>query len=122
MEEKFEYTYSAAEQKEVEAIRKKYLPKEDDKMETLRKLDRKVEQPGTIAALVIGIVGALVMGTGMSFCLVWGDTFLVQGIVIGVVGMILAGVAYPVYKKITKKKRAEYAAQIIALSNELAIN
>ena len=34
----FEYTYSAEQQKEVEAIRKKYLPKEEDRMEQLRKL------------------------------------------------------------------------------------
>ena len=34
----FEYTYSAQQQTEVEAIRNKYLPKEEDKMAQLRKL------------------------------------------------------------------------------------
>ena len=122
MSENFEYTYSAVEQKEVEAIRKKYLPKEEDKMETLRKLDRKVERPGTVASLVNGILGALVLGTGMSCCLVWSEQLFVPGIVIGILGLIMAGTSYPMYKKITTKKRAKYAEQILALTNELAMN
>ena len=122
MVENFEYTYSAAEQKEVEAIRKKYLPKAEDKMETLRKLDKKVERPGTVVSLVLGIIGALVMGAGMSCCLVWGEKLFVQGIVIGIIGMAVAGIAYPMYKKITAKKRAEYADRILALASELAMN
>lgn len=122
MAEKFEYTYSAKQRGEVEAIRKKYLPKEEDKMETLRKLDRKAENPGSIAALVMGIVGSLVLGAGMSCCMVWADKFFVLGIIVGVTGMVMVGAAYPVYKKITAKKRAEYAERIIALTNELAMN
>lgn len=122
MSEKFEYTYSATEQKEVEAIRKKYLPKEEDKMETLRKLDRKVERPGTVASLVNGILGALVLGTGMSCCLVWSEQLFVQGIVIGILGLIMVGTSYPMYKKMTVKNRAKYAEQILALTNELAMN
>ena len=122
MSENFEYTYSSSQQKEVEAIRKKYLPKEEDKMETLRKLDRKAENPGSIAALITGIVGALVLGAGMSCCMVWAEQFFVLGIVVGILGMIMVGAAYPLYKKITAKKRAEYAEQILALTNELAMN
>ena len=122
MSEKFEYTYSATEQKEVEAIRKKYLPKEEDKMETLRALDRKAENPGCIAALVVGILGTLVLGVGMCCCMVWADKFFVLGIIVGIIGMVAAGAAYPLYRKITTKKRAEYAEQILALTNELAMN
>lgn len=122
MAENFEYTYSSSQQKEVEAIRKKYLPKEEDKMETLRKLDRQAENPGCIAALVIGIIGALVLGAGMSCCMVWGGSLFVVGIIVGILGMVLVGAAYPMYKKITTKKRAEYAEQILALTNELALN
>ena len=122
MSETFEYTYSATEQKEIEAIRKKYLPKEENKMEALRKLDRKAERPGTVASLVVGIIGALVFGAGMSCCMVWTDKLLVLGIIVGVIGMVMTGVAYPIYKKITAKKRVEYAEQILALTNELAMN
>ena len=122
MSQNFEYTYSAKQQQEVEAIRKKYLPKEEDKMETLRRLDRKAENPGSIAALVVGIIGALVLGVGMSCCMVWAEQFFVIGILVGILGMVLVGIAYPMYKKITTKKRAEYAEQILALTNELAVN
>ena len=122
MSENFEYTYSSAQQKEIEAIRKKYLPKEEDKMETLRRLDRKAENPGSIAALVTGIIGTLLLGTGMCCTLVWADKFFVVGIVVGIVGMLIAGAAYPMYKKITTKERAKLAEQIIALTNELAMN
>ena len=122
MSENFEYTYSAAEQKEVEAIRKKYLPKEENKMETLRKLDGKAERPGTVASLVNGILGALVLGAGMSCCLVWSEQMFVPGIVIGILGLIMVGTSYPMYRKITTKKRAKYAEQILALTNELAMN
>lgn len=122
MSQNFEYTYSAKQQDEVEAIRKKYLPKEEGKMETLRKLDRKAEKPGSIAALVNGIIGALVLGAGMSCCLVWSEQLFVVGIIVGIVGMIMVGTAYPIYKKITTKKRAQYAEQILALTNELTMN
>ena len=121
MAENFEYTYSSAQQKEIEAIRKKYLPKEEDKMETLRKLDRQAENPGCIAALVTGIIGTLVLGIGMCCVMLWADKFFVVGIVVGILGMLMAGTAYPMYKKITTKQRAKIADQILALSSELAM-
>ena len=121
MAENFEYTYSSAQQKEIEAIRKKYLPKEEDKMETLRQLDRKAEQPGCVAALVLGIIGALVLGIGMCCTMLWADKFFVVGIIVGIIGMLIVGAAYPMYKKITTKQRAKLAEQILALSSELSM-
>lgn len=121
MAENFEYTYSAKQQEEVEAIRKKYLPKEEDKMETLRRLDRNAERPGTIAAIVLGVAGTLIMGFGMCCTMVWAEQFFAAGIVVGIFGIAVAGVAYPMYKKITKKQRAKVADQILALSSELAM-
>ena len=61
----FEYTYSAQRQQEVEAIRQKYLPKEEDKMEQLRRLHAVPMQKAQAAALAVGIIGALILGTGM---------------------------------------------------------
>lgn len=118
--ESFEYTYSARRQDEIERIRSKYLPKEDDKMELLRKLDRDVTKSGTIWSIVIGVIGCLVLGTGMSCIMVWGDTLFVLGIVIGVVGIAVIAVAYPVYVRITKKQREKLAPQILALVEELS--
>lgn len=115
----FEYNYSAKRQAEVEAIQRKYLPKEDDKMEQLRALDRSVERPGTIAAIVVGLIGTLVFGGGMSMVLVGSPALLIPGIIVGIPGMALIGVAYPLYQRITKREKERLAPQILALSEEL---
>lgn len=119
----FNYTYSAKRQKEVEDIRKKYLPKEEDKMETLRRLDKSAEKPGNVAALVIGITGALLLGIGMCCCMVWGSSMVVFviGIIVGILGIAILSCAYPMYKNITKKQREKIAEQILALSEELSL-
>lgn len=117
----FEYTYSAKQQKEVEEIRKKYLPKEEDKMETLRNLDRNAEKPGMIASLVLGVIGSLLLGIGMCCTMVWSTSVSVFmiGIVVGIVGMMIIAMAYPVYKKITRRQREKIADQVLALTEEL---
>ncbi|MBE5876416.1 MAG: hypothetical protein E7290_05970 [Lachnospiraceae bacterium] len=66
-ETSFEYNYSAKQQKEIEAIKKKYLPKEEDKLEILRRLDRSTERPGMIISLATGILGSLMLGFGMCW-------------------------------------------------------
>lgn len=117
--ETFSYTYSAKQQEEIKRIREKYVPKQADKMEQLRCLDASVTRKGTIASLVVGIVGALVMGFGMSCCMVWTDTLLVVGIIFGVIGIAAVSVAYPLYDHITKKEREKIAPEIIRLTDEL---
>lgn len=118
----FAFTYSAKQQEEVERIRSKYIPKEETKMEQLIRLDKQAERPGTIASIIVGVLGVLILGVGMCCTLVWGSNMAVfiAGIVIGIVGIIMTGVAYPIYKKVTEKERAKIAEQIIALSNELS--
>lgn len=115
----FEYTYSAKRQSEVEAIRNKYLPNEEDKLEQLKKLDKSVERPGSICALVLGIAGILIMGAGMSMCMAGHKLLMIPGIIVGIMGIAIAAATYPVYNKITTKRREEMAPQIIALSEEL---
>lgn len=115
----FEFTYSAKEREEVEKIKRKYMPKEENKLETLRKLDRQVTQKGEVVSLCLGIVGCLIMGGGMSMCMVWADSLLIPGIVLGLLGMVVLGMAYPAYLKITEKEKARLAPQILALTEEL---
>ncbi|MBQ4165295.1 MAG: SPW repeat protein [Oscillospiraceae bacterium] len=117
--ETFSYTYSAKQQEEIKKIRAKYLPKEADKMEQLRRLDESVTRKGTIVSLVVGIIGTLVMGFGMSCCMVWTDTMLILGIIVGVVGIAALSAAYPLYNYVTKKEREKIAPEIIRLSDEL---
>ncbi len=126
MEEKgFQYTYSAKEQNEINDIRKKYLPKEEDKMDQLRRLDTSVYRKGSIASLVIGILGALILGIGMSLIMtdlgakLGMTSVMIPGIVIGVVGLIGVCLAYPVYQAVTKHERERIAPEIIRLSDEL---
>lgn len=115
----FSYTYSAKEQEELKKIRQKYIPKEIDKMEKLRMLDKSVTQKGTIISLIAGIIGALIMGLGMSCCMVWGGDWFIPGTIIGIVGMIQAGLAYPIYTHVVKKEREKIAPEIMRLTDEL---
>ena len=117
----FNYTYSATQQKEIKSIREKYTQptQEEEKMERLRRLAQSVTRPGTIVSLIVGIVSALIMGTGMSCTMVWGGVWFIPGIIIGVIGMAGVAAAYPIYNYITKKQREKVAPEIIRLSDEL---
>lgn len=127
--ETFNYTYSAKEQEEIKNIRTKYVTeeKEEDKMEQLRKLDAGVTKKASIKAISIGTIGALILGLGMSlimsdFSKVLGDFekwSMYIGIVIGVIGMAVVGIAYPVYNNVLKKERERIAPEIIKLTDEL---
>ncbi len=131
MEDKeiFNYSYSAKEQEEIKAIRQKYVEPEqvEDKMTQLRRLDASVTQKATIVSLVFGIIGALIMGTGMSLAMteigeaigITGYMNMLVGVAIGVIGIVLVSLAYPVYNRITKKERERIAPQIIKLTDEL---
>lgn len=117
--ESFHYTYSAKQQEEIKAIRSKYAPPEENKMEQLRRLDRSVTQKGSTAALLVGILGALLLGVGMCCTMLWSDRWFVHGIVIGLVGIALVCCAYPLYARITEKERQRLAPEILRLTDEL---
>ena len=116
----FSYTYSARQQEDVQAIRQKYLPKEEDKMVQLRKLDQNVTLYSTIPAVVLGIFGALLLG--ICICCVtiasW-SAYFIPGIVTGIIGLLIMVLAYPLYIIVLKRKQAEAAPQILRLSEEI---
>ncbi len=126
--ESFSYIYSAAQQEEIEAIRQKYLPRQarEDKLATLRKLDAGVTQKGMIVSLIAGILGTLIMGSGMSLIMtdlgasLGLSSVLVPGLILGVLGMIGVIAAYPLYQRITQKERDRIAPQILKLTEELS--
>lgn len=117
----FRYAYSAGEQAEIRKIREKYTPPVDqeDKLQRLRRLDASVTQKGTIVALILGILGCLILGTGMSMIMVWGEGLFLPGILVGAVGLIAVGVAYPVYGRMVRKQRERLAPEILRLTDEL---
>lgn len=117
--ETFSYTYNASQQEEVKKIREKYTKQQEDKMEMLRRLDKSTTQKSTVVALTVGIIGTLLMGLGMSCTMVWTDTLLIPGIIIGVIGIGILLTAYPLYNLITKREKERVAPEIIRLTDEL---
>ena len=120
----FEYTYSAQRQQEVEAIRQKYLPKEEDKMEQLRKLHSIPTQKAQSVSIAVGVIGALILGTGMSLCITevgsaLGSLAMIFGIVVGIVGMVMVAAAYPLFNRVLRKERERNAPEILRLMDEL---
>ena len=118
--ETFTYTYSAKQQEEIRNIRSKYLPKEEDKMEQLRRLDRSASKKGTVVSVTLGVIGCLLLGVGMCCTMMWMQNWFIPGVVIGVLGIAAVAVAYPVYNRITKKERETLAPQILKLTEELS--
>ena len=120
----FEYTYCAERQQEIEAIRKKYLPKEEDKMEKLRRLHYSATQKAQAASIAVGVLGALILGTGMSLCMTdlgaaLGHLAMVIGILVGVLGLVMVSLAYPLFNTVLRKERQRIAPEILRLSEEL---
>lgn len=115
--DKFEYTYSAKQQSELDNIRKKYLPQEESKMDRLRRLDESVTRPGTMISIIVGIAGTLIMGFGMCLCLEWSE--FIPGVIVGVAGMAILAASYPIYSKITQKQREKIAPEILRLTYEI---
>lgn len=106
-----------------ESIAKDYAPRESSKIVALKKLDHRAKLPATIFTYSLGIVSALVFGTGMCLAMqVIGHGFagMVLGIVIGIVGLIGCGVNYPIYKKMLKKGKAKYAYEIVELARQIS--
>jgi len=120
----FEYTYSAQQRQEVEAIRKKYLPKEEDKMAQLRRLHDSATQKAQAASISIGIIGTLLLGLGMSLCMTdlaasLGHLAMVLGVAAGFLGLVMIAQAYPLYNSVLRKERQRIAPEILRLSEEL---
>ena len=112
----------------VQKIRTQYTEKKHTNLDQLKALDAKVKRPANVFAYVFGSISAIVMGGGMS--LVMTDIAeivgianpMLYGIIIGVVGMGMAFINYPIYKGILNARRKKYASKIIALSNEIMGN
>ena len=115
----FQYTYSAREQEELKRIRNKYLSKEENKMELLRRLDAQVTQKATMYSMIVGIIGTLILGIGMCCCMIWADSVFVLGIIVGVIGMSILALAYPLYNRTIKTERERIAPEVLRLTEDL---
>lgn len=122
MNNQFTYKYTAPteeERKEIASIRRQYAPQEqtESKIDKLRRLDGLVKSVPTIWALVLGVVGTLIFGLGLTMILQWN--IWLWGIVLMLVGSIPMALAYPVYQWVLKKYKNRYGEEILRLSEEL---
>jgi hypothetical protein len=122
MNDKFSYKYIAPteeERKEIDSIRRQYAlqEKEETKLERLRRLDALVKNTAIIWSLVLGVLGTLIFGLGLTMILEW--QILPWGIVLMVVGSVPIAIAYPVYKTVLKKYKNRYGEEILRISEEL---
>ena len=115
--ESFNYTYSSIHKEEIEKIRNKYIQNQESDLDELRKLDQKVTNTATFVSIVVGIVGVLVFGTGLSLVLSFGKMIL--GIIFSFLGLLVMGSGLLVNKIITKKLREKYTPRILELSERL---
>ncbi len=110
----------------VEKIRTQYVKKESSTLDALLKLDKRVKRPADVLAYVTGSVGALIAGSGMSLTMTEIGTTLglasvmLPGIVIGVVGLAITALNYPIYKRFLAARREKFADEVLRLSEEIA--
>lgn len=109
----------------VQRIRTQYTEKADTQLDALKALDKKVKRPANLFGIIFGSLSAIIMGSGMSLVMtdigatVGIDRPLVPGIIIGLVGILMAIVNFPIFKSILNSRRKKYANEIIALSDKI---
>lgn len=121
-EKSFHYTYSAKENQEIRDIRKKYLPREETKLEELKRLDNLVQSAGIMESLCAGIGGALVFGLGICLSMKVigsGAISMTLGILLGIIGTAGMLAAYPIYQRLFAKAKEKHAPRILELTEEL---
>ena len=106
-------------------IRTQYMEKTPSELDALRALDAKVKRPASVFAYVFGSISAIIMGAGMSLIMtdigaaIGMNSTMVPGITIGLVGMIMVLVNYPIYKGILSIRKKKYSAEILNLSDKI---
>ena len=106
-------------------IRTQYTEKQATELDSLRALDAKVKRPANVFAYVFGSISAIIMGSGMSLvmtdigAIIGITSTMVPGIAIGVAGLLMAAVNYPIYKGILNSRKKKYASKIIELSDKI---
>ncbi len=105
-----------------QSIANEYSQKKTSKVLALKKLDGKAKRPSEIFAFTFGTISALIFGTGMCLAMQVignGTTMMLLGIGVGIIGMIMCGINYPIYKKIRNHGKEKYANDIITLAKEI---
>ena len=116
----FRYSYSAKQNEEVQAIRNKYLPQPESKLDELKRLDQCVHNAGMAQSLAVGILGCLVFGLGMCLAMQVIGQSIALGAFLGLWGIVAMISAYPVYCFCFRKAKETYLPRILELADELS--
>ena len=109
----------------IKEIKESYEEKSKTKYDELIALNKKVGLPAYIFAYTFGVIASLILGLGMCLAMQVigaGTPMMVLGIVIGVIGIIMVCVNYPIFRKILASRKKKYAPQILAIIEELLNN
>ena len=112
----------------VQKIRTQYTEKEHTQLDALKELDAKVKRPANVFAYIFGSISAIIMGGGMSLVMtdigsnIGVENAMLPGIIIGIAGMLMAIINYPIHKSILTSRKKKYADQIMKLSDKIMSN
>ena len=109
----------------VQKIRTQYTEKQHTELDELKALDARVKKPANLFGYIYGSLSAIIMGSGMSLVMteigsILGiENAMVPGILVGILGLVMALTTYPIYKRILDSRRKKYASQILELSDKI---
>lgn len=116
----FTYNYSAKENQEIREIRDRYMTREENGLDELKRLDRAIRTAGRAASICVGICATLVFGVGLCLAMqVIGGDQRILGVAVGLVGMIGMIAAYLIHRKAVKKAKKKYVPRIMELTEQL---
>ena len=106
-------------------IRTQYMEKTPSELDALRELDAKVKRPANVFGYTFGSISAIIMGAGMSLvmtdigAIIGITSALIPGIAVGVLGLGMALLTYPIYKRILNSRKKKYSAEVLSLSDKI---
>lgn len=115
-DEKYSYRFSKRDEEELKNLKDKYIAREKTPLEQVREIESEVNKEASIPSFPFGIIGSIILGLGMCFTMVW-TRFFALGIVIGVVGIAILAVNYPLYLRRLqnlRKAQADKVAKIVS--------
>ena len=104
---------------EVNQIRSKYLPQDQNKLEQLKKLDKQVTVPGKKAIFIMVLISLALLAGGISLIAFFNQKFILAGTICCVLSLSCAFLIKPVFNFVTEKERTRLAPQIMRLSDEI---
>ena len=108
------YHYTAVEQREIDALRRRYSPEgPGGQLAAMRAIDQGVTRRATATAVCFGLGGTLVMGLGLAMVLAMD--LMASGVAVGCCGIAVMAAMPAAYERILKRERRKAAPQMVEL-------